>query len=127
MRRPSRKATVLVVDDNAATRENLAKLLFLVPDVTTVGDAASGQEALTQAMQLQPNVVLLDLTLPDVDGFELVETIANRLPRTRIVLMSKEGAAHYLLLPLADAVRALLIKPITTDALTKAIRHASQE
>ena len=120
------KTRLLIVDDIASTRENLAKLLFFAKDVTVVGLAASGQEALAQASELQADVILLDLTLPDIDSFEVVETIANRMPPTRFILLTNEGAAHHLSGPLAPTVRAILVKPITGDALTKALRHARE-
>lgn len=126
MHPPPSKIPVLIVDDIATTRENLAKLLFLARDIEVVGFAASGQEAVAQAAQLEPAVVLLDLTLPDVDGLEVVEALSRRLPRTRIVLMSNEGSAHYLAQLLPSAVRAILVKPITAEALLKALRHANQ-
>ena len=123
---PTRPANtrLLIVDDIPTTRENLAKLLFFEKRVTVVGLAASGQDAIAQASQLQPDVVLLDLTLPDIDGLEVVETIANRAPPTRFILLTTEGAAHHLSGPLAPTVRAILVKPITTDTLMKAIHHA---
>ena len=115
---------LLIVDDIAATRENLAKLLFFAKDVAVVGLAASGHDAMAQASDLRPDVILLDLTLPDMDGFEVVETIANRAPPTRFILMTNEGAAHDLNGPLAPGVRAILVKPITADRLKKALRQA---
>ena len=121
------KTRLLIVDDIATTRENLAKLLFFAKDVMVVGLAASGHAAIAQASELQPDVVVLDLTLPDIDSLEVVETIANRMPPIRFILLTTEGAAHYLSGPLAPAVRAILVKPITTDALVKAIRHAWRE
>jgi DNA-binding NarL/FixJ family response regulator len=120
------KTRVLIVDDIAATRENLAKLLFFAKDVIVVGLAASGQDAIAQASELQPDVILMDLTLPDIDSLEVVETIANRMPSTRFILVTNEGAAHYLGGPLAPTVRALLVKPITTDTLVKTIHHARE-
>ena len=118
---------LLIVDDIASTRENLAKLLFFAKDVTVVGLAASGQDALAQASELRPDIILLDLSLPDIDAFEVVETIANRAPPTRFILLTNEGAAHHLSGPLAPTVRAILVKPITTDTLVKAIHHAQGE
>jgi pilus assembly protein CpaE len=121
------KTRLLIVDDIATTRENLAKLLFFAKDVAVVGLAASGQDAIAQASELQPDVILLDLTLPDMDSFAAVETIANGAPRTRFILVTNEGASHYLSGPLVSTVRAILVKPITADTLTKAIRQAQAE
>jgi pilus assembly protein CpaE len=121
------KTRLLIVDDIASTRENLARLLFFAMDVTVVGLAASGKDALAQASELQPDVILLDLTLPDIDAFNVVETIANRAPPTHFILPTNEGAAHHLSGPLAPTVRAILVKPITGDVLAKALRHAREE
>jgi pilus assembly protein CpaE len=120
------KMRVLIVDDITTTRENLAKLLFFAKDVTVVGLAASGQEALAQASELHPDVILLDLTLPDIDAFEVVGTITNRMQPTRFILLTNEGAAHHLSDPLGPTVRAILVKPISSDALAKALRHARE-
>jgi pilus assembly protein CpaE len=121
------KTRLLIVDDIATTRENLAKLLFFAKDVTVVGLAASGLDALAQASELQPDIILLDLTLPDIDSLEVVEMIANRMPPTRFILVTNEGAAHHLSGPLAPTVRAILVKPITSETLAKALRHAREE
>jgi pilus assembly protein CpaE len=115
---------VLIVDDLPTTRDNLAKLLFFAKAVTVVGLAASGQEAIVQARELRPDIIILDLTLPDIDSFEVVGTIANQLPPTRFILVTNEGASHHLGGPLAPTVRAILVKPLTTDILLRAILHA---
>jgi pilus assembly protein CpaE len=118
------KTRVLIVDDLPTTRDNLAKLLFFAKGVTVVGLAATGQEAIAQAYELRPDIMVLDLTLPDIDSFEVVETIANRVPPTRFILVTNEGASHHLSGPLAPTVRAILVKPLTTDTLVRAILHA---
>jgi pilus assembly protein CpaE len=121
------KTRVLIVDDLPTTRDNLAKLLFFAKAVTVVGLAASGQEAIAQACELRPDVMILDLTLPDIDSFEVVETIANRVPPTRFILVTNEGASHHLSGPLAPTVRAILVKPLTTDTLIRTILHARSD
>jgi pilus assembly protein CpaE len=121
------KTRLLIVDDIATTRENLAKLLFFEKGVEVVGLAPSGQEAIAQASYLKPDVVVLDLTLPDIDSLEVVETIANRAPPTRFILLTNQGAVHHFSGPLAPTVRAILVKPITANMLVKALEHAWRE
>lgn len=80
--------TVLLVDDQPAVRQGLAMRLALEPDVQVIGAAASGAEALTLAARLQPDVVLMDVEMPDLDGIATTRQMRRELPACRVVMLS---------------------------------------
>jgi DNA-binding NarL/FixJ family response regulator len=84
----ARRDRVLVVDDAANLRELLTVLLEVEDDFEVVGTAADGQEAINAAGRLQPDVVLLDLAMPVMDGLQALPAIRDRLPDARIVIFS---------------------------------------
>jgi DNA-binding NarL/FixJ family response regulator len=84
---------VIVVDDQAVVREATRLLLEATPDFRPVGEAASGAEALAAIERLDPDLVLLDVRMPDMDGIETAERIRTRDRRPVVVLMSSDRAA----------------------------------
>ena len=86
--------TVLIVDDHAAFRES-SRALLESEGFTVVGEAAEGRSALAQVRSVRPDVVLLDIQLPDVDGFEVAEWIAAMSAAPAVVLVSSRSAASY--------------------------------
>jgi pilus assembly protein CpaE len=114
---------VLVVDDISDTREHLAKLLGFEDDIDVVGTAASGGEALDLAPTLVPDVVLMDINMPEMDGIATTEALAKLAPRTAVVMMSVQGEAEYLRRSMLAGAREFLVKPFSTDELTTSIRQ----
>lgn len=78
---------VMLVDDHAQVRSAVRQALS-APDIEVVGEASSGDEALLMAPQLNPDVLLLDLRMPDMDGLQLLRELVPRLPGTRIVMLT---------------------------------------
>src|SRR5215210_5237565 len=87
---------VLIVDDIPETRDHLTKLLGFEGDIEVVGAASSGAQALQLAVQLTPDVVLMDINMPDMDGITATERLAAEAPNTAVVMMSVQGEADYL-------------------------------
>ena len=83
---------VLVADDHPVLRRGLVDLLRDVPEIEVVGAAADGQQAVELAMQLKPDVVLMDVTMPRMDGIEATRRIVAALPGVRIIALSMHGA-----------------------------------
>src|ERR1700693_3531475 len=92
----STRIRVVVVDDNADTINNLKKLLYFEKDVEIVGTASSGEEGIACAIEKLPDVVLMDINMPAMDGISASEAITARLPGVQIIIMSVQAEADYL-------------------------------
>jgi pilus assembly protein CpaE len=114
---------VLIVDDIPETRDHLAKLLGFEGDIDVVGSAASGAEAIEQAGRLQPDVVLMDINMPDMDGITATERLSSEVPGASVVMMSVQGEADYLRRSMLAGAREFLVKPFSSDELTASIRQ----
>jgi pilus assembly protein CpaE len=119
---------VLIVDDIPETRDHLTKLLGFEKDIEVVGAAASGAESLVMAASLQPDIVLMDINMPDMDGITATEQLAARVPNSAVVMMSVQGEADYLRRSMLAGAREFLVKPFSSDELTASIRqvHAKE-
>ena len=114
---------VLIVDDIPETRDHLTKLLGFENDIEVVGSAASGAEALSLATSLKPDVVLMDINMPDMDGIAATERLSAEVPGTAVVMMSVQGEADYLRRSMLAGAREFLVKPFSSDELTASIRQ----
>jgi pilus assembly protein CpaE len=114
---------VLIVDDIQETRDHLAKLLGFEADVEVVGAAASGREAIELAGRLNPDIVLMDINMPDMDGIAATEQLASAVPTAAVVMMSVQGEADYLRRSMLAGAREFLVKPFSSDELTSSIRQ----
>jgi pilus assembly protein CpaE len=116
---------VLVVDDIPETRDHLTKLLGFEADIDVVGAAASGREAIELASRIHPDVVLMDINMPDMDGITATEQLASTAPGSAVVMMSVQGEADYLRRSMLAGAREFLVKPFSSDELTASIRQVS--
>ena len=114
---------VLVVDDIPETRDHLTKLLSFESDIDVVGAAASGREAIEMATKLNPDVVLMDINMPDMDGIAATEQLSATVPTAAVVMMSVQGEADYLRRSMLAGAREFLVKPFSSDELTASIRQ----
>ncbi len=114
---------LLIVDDSADTRENLKKLLFFENDIEVVGTAGSGEEAIQQARRLRPDIVLMDINMPGMDGIATVEALTREVPGTQVIMMSVQNDADYLRRSMLAGAREYLIKPFSSDELSTSIRR----
>jgi len=114
---------VLIVDDIPETRDHLTKLLSFETDVDVIGAAASGTEAIDLAGRLSPDVVLMDINMPDMDGIAATEQLASAAPGASVVMMSVQGEADYLRRSMLAGAREFLVKPFSSDELTASIRQ----
>jgi pilus assembly protein CpaE len=113
---------VLIVDDIPETREHLSKLLGFEGDIDVIGVAASGAEALRMAATLTPDIVLMDINMPDMDGIATTEQLSRDIPTASIIMMSVQGEADYLRRSMLAGAREFLVKPFSSDELTASIR-----
>jgi len=117
------KIRVLIVDDIIETRDNLEKLLFFEKDIEVIAKAGTGREAVAMAKQYQPDVVLMDINMPDMDGIAATEALLSQVPTTQVIMMSVQGEQDYLRRSMLAGAREFLIKPISAEDLYNAIRH----
>jgi DNA-binding NarL/FixJ family response regulator len=113
---------VLAVDDQRVVREGLAMLLGLLPDIEVVGTAADGEEALTLAGELRPDVILMDLRMPRVDGVEATRRLRASHPEIKVVVLTTYADDRSVI----DALRAGALGYLTKDAGADEIRQALQ-
>jgi NarL family two-component system response regulator LiaR len=117
---------IMITDDHGVVRQGLRMFLSLDPDIQVVGEAENGQEALEMARELEPDVVLMDLLMPVMDGISATQAIRAELPEVEIVALTSvlEGAS------VAGAVRAgaigYLLKDTDAEELHRAIRGAAE-
>jgi len=119
----SDRIKVLIVDDIPETRDHLSKLLGFEGDVEVVGTAPGGMEAIEQALALKPDVVLMDINMPGMDGITATERLAAEVPSAAVVMMSVQGEADYLRRSMLAGAREFLVKPFSADELTASIRQ----
>jgi DNA-binding NarL/FixJ family response regulator len=112
---------VMLVDDHALVRSAVRQALT-APDITVVGEAASADEALLLAPQLQPDLVLLDINLPGADGLRLLRELGPRLPDTRIVMLTVSASRRDLLEAMRNGAAGYLTKDLSPEALQRAVR-----
>ncbi|OGO26365.1 MAG: hypothetical protein A2W33_01920 [Chloroflexi bacterium RBG_16_52_11] len=120
------KIRVLIVDDIAETRENVRKLLQFEADVEVVGTARSGKEGIQLSQELAPDVVLMDINMPDIDGISATETIRQKSPHIQVVILSIQGDQNYMRRAMLAGARDFLTKPPSGDELISAIRRAGE-
>jgi pilus assembly protein CpaE len=114
---------VLIVDDIAETREHLTKLLAFEQTVEVAGVAGSGEEAIQMAMDLRPDVIVMDINMPGLDGIAAAELITQRLPAAAIIMMSVHGEAEQLRRSLQAGAREFLVKPFSSDEFSETIKR----
>ena len=117
---------VLIVDDIPSTLDNLQKLLSFEPDIQVVGTAQNGKEGVEQARKLAPDIVLMDVNMPVVDGIQATETLAQEVPNAPVIIMSVQGERDYLRRAMQSGAREFLIKPFSGDELIASIRRVYQ-
>jgi pilus assembly protein CpaE len=114
---------VLIVDDIPETRDHLTRLLSLEQEIDVAGGAGSGEEAIQMAMDLRPDVIVMDINMPGMDGVAAAEIISQRLPTSPIVMMSVHGEAEQLKRSLSAGAREFLVKPFSADEFATTIRN----
>jgi pilus assembly protein CpaE len=117
---------VLVVDDIAETRENIRKLLQFEADFEIVGAARSGREGIELAKELEPDVILMDINMPDIDGITATETIRGEVPHSQIVILTVQADPNYMRRAMLAGARDFLTKPPSVDEMIGAIRRAGE-
>ncbi|HSF81414.1 MAG TPA: response regulator [Anaerolineales bacterium] len=120
------KIRVLIVDDIPETRENIRKVLQFENDVEVVAVGRTGKEGIDLARETRPDVVLMDINMPDMDGISATEMIRRANPFSQIVILSVQNDPNYMRRAMLAGARDFLAKPPSVDELTSAIRRAGR-
>jgi len=120
------KIRVIIVDDIAETRENIRKLLQFENDIEVIGAAKTGREGIELSRETKPDVILMDINMPDMDGITATELIRRSNPFIQIVILSVQGDPNYMRRAMLAGARDFLTKPPAVDELTAAIRRAGK-
>jgi DNA-binding NarL/FixJ family response regulator len=113
---------VLLVEDHALVRQGVRALLDEEPDINVVGEAGQAREALKLVEELRPDIVLMDLSLPGMDGVELTRRIRKRFPSTRVLVLSMHDSEEYVSRALRGGAAGYILKQSTSTELVLALR-----
>ncbi len=116
--------SILIVDDHAVVREGLRAFLELQDGMQVVGEAADGEAALAEAERLQPDVILMDLVMPRLDGVEAMRALRSRVPRARVVVLTSFLDDERLLPAIQAGAAGYMLKNAEPAELARAIRAA---
>ncbi|HXG41465.1 MAG TPA: response regulator transcription factor [Dehalococcoidia bacterium] len=117
---------VLLADDHAVVRSGLRALLAAEPDLKVVGEAASGREAVEKAETLRPDVVVMDISMPDMDGLEATRLLRERGVPAQVVILTVHGDDEYLFRALEAGASGYVVKSASDTDLLQAIRLAAR-
>ena len=112
---------IMLVDDHPVVRKGLASCLASHPNLQIVGEAADGQEALNKAKQISPDIVVMDIDMPQMDGLAVTEVLRKELPNVKVLIMSMHRHTEYVLRILQSGARGYVLKDATPEELVKAI------
>lgn len=115
---------VMIVDDHMMVRDGLQVFLSTYDDITVVGDAGSGREALRLCQELQPNVILMDMVMPEMDGSTAAELIRKQFPNTQIIALTSFSEGDLVQRAIQAGAIGYLHKDVHADRLAQAIRDA---
>jgi len=118
---------ILLVDDHTIVRQGLARMLNDQPDMQVVGEAINGRVAVDQAIKLDPDIVIMDIAMPQMNGIEAAKRIKKKLPRTKILILSMYSQEHYIHELLETGVSGYLLKDASGRDIVKAIHAAMRD
>lgn len=121
----SETITVLLVDDHHLVRQGVRAFLDTQPDITVVGEAESGETAVTQASQYAPDVILMDLMMPGMDGVEATRRVKQVSPRTQIIVLTSYHQDEHIFPAIRAGALSYLLKDVGPAELAAAVRKAA--
>jgi pilus assembly protein CpaE len=118
------KIKVLIVDDISETRENIRRMLQFDPNIEVAGTARTGKEAIQLAQQAKPDVIIMDINMPDMDGITATQEIKKKAAYIQVIILSVQSDPSYMRRAMLAGARDFLTKPPMIDELTDAVRRA---
>ncbi len=117
---------ILIVDDHTVVRDGLSVMLGREEDMTVVGEASNGLEAVDQAQRLKPDVILMDLRMPELDGVGAMKQIADNDPDAKVLVLTTFDTDEYIFHALEAGAKGFLLKDASRDELFQAVRAVSK-
>lgn len=114
---------VFIVDDHAIVRDGIRSLLATEPDIEVVGEAENGRDAVSKAQMLQPDIILMDLVMPEMDGIEAIRCIMARQPEARILVLTSFTAENKVFPAIKAGAMGYLLKDTGSEELVRAIHQ----
>lgn len=114
--------TILLVDDSVPTRENVKKLLSFERDLKVIGMAGTGREGIAMTKEFKPDIIIMDINMPDMDGLEATTKIVDSAPGTGIIILSAQDDSNYMRQSMLAGAKAFLTKPSSPDEIYNTIR-----
>jgi pilus assembly protein CpaE len=121
------KIRVLIVDDIAETRDNLKRMLSFDQGIEVVESGRTGKEAVDLSQKLNPDVVIMDINMPDMDGLNATEVLHRKMPAIQVVMLSVQNDTEYMRKAMKAGAYDFLPKPLVLDDLTNAVRSAGEK
>ncbi len=121
----SKKIRILLADDHAVVRQGFRMILAAQPDMEIVGEAGNGREAVELAEELKPDVVVMDVSMPELNGIEATRRIADSVPRARVLALSMHKDSVYVREMLRAGARGFLLKDAIDRDLLAAVRSVA--
>ena len=118
------KIRVLIVDDITETRENIRRMLQFDTSIEVVGMARTGREAIQLSQQAKPDVIVMDINMPDMDGITATQEIKKKAPYIQVIILSVQSDPSYMRKAMLAGARDFLTKPPMIDELSDAVRRA---
>lgn len=119
---PDNIITILLVDDSVPTRENVKKLLSFERDLKVIGMAGTGLEGIALAKEFKPDIIIMDINMPDMDGLEATTKIVDSAPGTGIIILSAQDDSRYMRQSMLAGAKAFLTKPSSPDEIYNTVR-----
>ena len=123
LRMDDKPARLIIADDHALLRSGLRSMLYGEPDLEVVGEAADGAEALELCRRLEPDLVLMDVRMPKMDGLAATRAIKEEFPRTSVVMVTMQEDPDYLFEAVLAGAAGYVLKGVTPEKLTDAVRQ----
>ena len=120
------KIRVLIVDDHAVVRTGIRLLLGQEPDIEPVGEAGTGREAIFEARSLKPDVILMDVVMPDQTGLEALPTLLHEHPETKVLLLSMQDDPRYVREAFSAGASGYVLKEAADAEVVAAIREVAK-
>ena len=122
-----KEVTLLIADDSQEMRETLKTLLTFSETLKVVGEASNGEEAVEKVAEIQPDLVLMDINMPVMDGLKATEAIAIKSPQTGVIIISVQEEVEYMRRAMSAGAREYLVKPFDSDELFRTINNVIEK